>query len=110
MRRISILSESGPQSPLGGTRPGRYFRPHHSSRAAVVSSVVSEKTRTLTPSERRRSLYALYSSALAALILLLASAGVGRAGTPSVSPSAFMAAPADASACRVFPSDNAWNQ
>src|SRR3954471_17973677 len=110
MRLISIVLEPDPRPPLRSTPPGRYFRPHHSSRAAVVSSVVSEKTRTLTPSERRRSLYALYSSALAALILLLASAGVGRAGTPSVSQSALLAAPGDASACRVFPSDNAWNQ
>jgi hypothetical protein len=63
-----------------------------------------------TPPERGRSLRALGLALTATALLLLGSAGVGRAGPVDVAATVARLAPSDALSCRVLPADNAWNQ
>src|SRR5262245_29263729 len=110
MRRDCVTPPAPRQRPTRIARSDRDSWPHHPWSADFVSSVVSEMRRTWTRARRRQSIVARYRAAIAALILLLVTAGVGLAGPGHLDPFVSRAAPADALACRVFPADNAWNQ
>lgn len=60
--------------------------------------------------ERRRSILALFAVATLIAVLTLSSVGVGQRQSAALAPFDAQPVSAEAAACKVFPSDNTWNQ